>query len=43
MPAFVISPWTAKPQAPNVGKVVHTIYTPENINRTIEQILGIEP
>jgi YVTN family beta-propeller protein len=43
MPAFVFSPWTARPQAPNVGKVVHTIYTPENINRTIEQILGFEP
>jgi YVTN family beta-propeller protein len=43
MPAFVISPWTAPPQAPNVGKVVHTIYTQENINRTIEQILGFEP
>lgn len=43
MPAFVISPWTARPQAPNVGKVVHTIYTPENVNRTIEQILGFEP
>jgi YVTN family beta-propeller protein len=43
MPAFVISPWTAPPQAPNVGKVVHTIYTHENVNRTIEQILGFEP
>jgi YVTN family beta-propeller protein len=43
MPAYVISPWTAPPQAPNQGKVVHTIYTQENINRTIEQILGLEP
>jgi YVTN family beta-propeller protein len=43
MPAYVISPWTAPPQSANQGKVVHTIYTQENINRTIEQILGFEP
>jgi YVTN family beta-propeller protein len=43
MPAYVISPWTARPQAPNQGKVVHTTYTQENINRTIENILGLEP
>jgi hypothetical protein len=43
MTSYVFSPWTAPPQAPNQGKVVHTIYTQENINRTIEQILGFEP
>ena len=31
------------PQAPGVGKVVHTTYTAENINRTIEHILGLTP
>jgi YVTN family beta-propeller protein len=43
MTSYVFSPWTAPPQAPDQGKVVHTIYTQENINRTIEQILGFEP
>jgi phospholipase C len=42
-PAYVISPWAAKPQASGVGKVISTTYTQENINRTIEQILGFEP
>jgi YVTN family beta-propeller protein len=42
-PVYVISPWTAPPQAAGVGKVIHTTYTAENINRTIEQILGLEP
>jgi hypothetical protein len=31
------------PQAPGVGKVIHTTYTAENINRTIEHILGLTP
>ena len=43
MPAYVISPYTAARQAANEGKVVHTTYTQENINRTIENILGLEP
>jgi YVTN family beta-propeller protein len=42
-PAYVISPYTVAPQAPGVGKVIHTTYTQININRTIEQILGLEP
>src|SRR5215472_5511713 len=42
-PVFVISPYTAAPQAPGQGKVIHTTYTAENINRTIENILGMQP
>jgi YVTN family beta-propeller protein len=42
-PVFLISPYTVPPQAPGVGKVIHTTYTAENINRTIEQILGLTP
>jgi hypothetical protein len=42
-PVFVISPYAAAPQAADQGKVIHTTYTAENINRTIENILGIEP
>ncbi|GGF12551.1 phosphoesterase [Aliidongia dinghuensis] len=42
-PVYAISPYTAAPQAPGVGKVIHTTYTQENVNRTIEQILGLEP
>ena len=42
-PVFVISPYTASPQAPGQGKVIHTTYTAENINRTIENILGMRP
>lgn len=42
-PVYVISPYTVEPQAPGVGKVVHTTYTAENINRTIENILGLKP
>jgi YVTN family beta-propeller protein len=42
-PVYVISPWTAQPQASDQGKVIHTTYTAENINRTIENILGLEP
>ncbi|MGI4797106.1 MAG: bifunctional YncE family protein/alkaline phosphatase family protein, partial [Janthinobacterium lividum] len=42
-PAYVISPYTAAPQTPGVGRVIHTTYTQENINRTIENILGLAP
>jgi YVTN family beta-propeller protein len=42
-PVYLISPYTAGPQAPGIGKVVHTTYTAENINRTIEHILGLTP
>ncbi len=42
-PVFVISPYTVPPQAPGVGRVIHTTYTQENINRTIENILGLQP
>ncbi len=42
-PVYVISPYAVAPQAPKVGKVIHTTYTAENINRTIENILGLTP
>ncbi|WP_263380142.1 hypothetical protein [Granulicella paludicola] len=42
-PIYIISPYTAAPQAPGQGKVIHTTYTAENINRTIENILGTQP
>jgi hypothetical protein len=42
-PVYLISPYTVAPQSPGVGKVVHTTYTAENINRTIEHILGLTP
>jgi YVTN family beta-propeller protein len=42
-PAYVISPYAVAPQSTNVGKVIHTTYTQENINRTIENILGLAP
>ena len=42
-PVYVVSPYTAPPQAPGQGRAIHTTYTAENINRTIENILGIEP
>lgn len=42
-PIFIISPYTVAPQAPGQGKVIHTTYTAENINRTIENILGMQP
>jgi hypothetical protein len=31
------------PEKPGQGKTIHTTYTAENINRTIENILGIAP
>jgi YVTN family beta-propeller protein len=42
-PVFVISPYTVAPQAAGQGKAIHTTYTAENINRTIENILGMQP
>jgi hypothetical protein len=42
-PIYIISPYTSTPQAPGQGKAIHTTYTAENINRTIENILGMEP
>ncbi len=42
-PAYVISPYAVAPQAPGVGRVIHTTYTQENINRTIENILDLPP
>jgi len=42
-PVFIISPYTVMPQAPGQGKTIHTTYTAENINRTIENILGMQP
>ena len=42
-PAYVISPYAVAPQTPGVGRVIHTTYTQENINRTIENILGLAP
>ena len=42
-PVYVISPYTVAPQAAGVGQVVHTTYTQENINRTIENILNLHP
>ncbi|HWE53335.1 MAG TPA: bifunctional YncE family protein/alkaline phosphatase family protein, partial [Bryobacteraceae bacterium] len=42
-PVYVISPYTAAPQKPGQGKAIHTTYTAENINRTIENILGMQP
>jgi YVTN family beta-propeller protein len=42
-PVFIISPYTVAPQAPGEGKTIHTTYTAENINRTIENILGTQP
>ncbi|HEX4229174.1 MAG TPA: hypothetical protein VHZ07_10920 [Bryobacteraceae bacterium] len=42
-PVYIISPYAAAPQASGQGKVIHTTYTAENINRTIENILGMQP
>ena len=42
-PVYVISPYTVVPQEPGQGKAIHTTYTAENINRTIENILGMQP
>ena len=42
-PVYVISPYTVAPQASGEGKTIDTTYTAENINRTIENILGMQP
>ena len=42
-PVYLISPYTVAPQSKNIGKVINTTYTQENINRTIENILGLHP
>jgi YVTN family beta-propeller protein len=42
-PVYIISPYTIAPQAPGQGRAIHTTYTAENINRTIENILGAQP
>ncbi|WP_419806575.1 bifunctional YncE family protein/alkaline phosphatase family protein [Terriglobus sp.] len=42
-PVYVVSPYTVAPQAPGQGRAIHTTYTAENINRTIENILGAKP
>lgn len=42
-PIYIISPYTVAPQSPGQGKTIHTTYTAENINRTIENILGVPP
>lgn len=42
-PVYLISPYSVAPQSPGIGKVIHTTYTQENINRTIENILGLAP
>lgn len=42
-PIYIISPYTVAPQEPGQGKAIHTTYTAENINRTIENILGAQP
>ena len=42
-PIYIISPYTIAPQASGQGRAIHTTYTAENINRTIENILGARP
>ncbi|MDB6086747.1 MAG: beta-propeller repeat protein, partial [Gammaproteobacteria bacterium] len=42
-PVYIVSPYTVPAQSPGVGQVIHTTYTAENINRTIESILGLAP
>ena len=42
-PVYIVSPYTVAPQSPGIGRVIHTTYTQENINRTIENILGFAP
>jgi hypothetical protein len=42
-PVYLISPYSVAPQAPGQGQVIHTTYTAVNINRTIENILGLHP
>ena len=42
-PVYVISPYAAAPQATGEGKVINTTYTVVNMERTIENILGMQP
>ncbi|WP_419730588.1 hypothetical protein [Lichenicola sp.] len=42
-PAYVISPYAIAPQSSGVGKVIDTTYTVVNMERTIENILGVQP
>ena len=42
-PAYIISPYAAPPQSAGIGQVIHTTYTVVNIERTIENILGLKP
>ena len=42
-PAYIISPYAVPPQSPGVGQVIKTTYTVVNMERTIENILGLQP
>ncbi len=42
-PAYVISPYAVQPQTSGVGRVINTTYTVVNMERTIENILGLTP
>ena len=42
-PAYVISPYAVSPQSSGVGRVINTTYTVVNMERTIENILGLTP
>ncbi len=42
-PVYVVSPYTVSPQSTGVGKVIDTTYTVVNMERTIENILGLTP
>ncbi len=42
-PVYVISPYTVPPQSAGVGQVIDTTYTVVNMERTIENILGLTP
>ena len=42
-PVYVVSPYTVPAQSTGVGKVIDTTYTVVNMERTIENILGLTP
>ncbi len=42
-PGYVISPYSVSPQSDGVGRVINTTYTVVNMERTIENILGLPP
>ncbi len=42
-PAYVISPYAVAPQAADQGREIRTTYTVVNMERTIENILGLRP